>query len=144
MSSDSDKDSAPGWVERIANRLGELMALQEERVRSQIAAGLVETRNALRLQGARSEPLNGSRLLWGGSGRLVGWSLRATGGAVAVTLHDGRPETLGDVLAVIDLAAGQSATVGLPGSGVSVTEACSAVVTGAGTVSGAVFLGAKD
>lgn len=137
----SDKDSAPGWVERIANRLGELMALQEERTRAQIAAGLTETRNALRLRGARSEPLTSSRLVSGGNARLVGWSLLATD-EVTVTFFDGRSDAMGDQLAAVAIPAGGSSNVAMPGGGVSITEGCYAVVTGA--VTGAVYLGAVD
>jgi hypothetical protein len=139
--SDNDKDSSPGWIERLANRLGELMALQEERVRSQIAAGLVETRNAVRLQGSRSEMLTASRRLSGGDARLVGWSIRADSGPASVTFYDGSAESLGDVLAVVDLIDAESETQHL-GGGVSITNGCYAQVVG--TVTGAVYFGAKD
>ncbi len=136
------RDDGTGFAERIANRLGELFALQEERTRAQIAAGLIETRNALRLQGARSESLDRSRQVSGGNARLVGWSLRAAGGAATVTLHDGRVESLGDVLASVGLAADGASSTEWLGGGVSITEGCYAVVTG--NVSGAIYLGGQD
>ena len=135
-----------GLAESIADKLGELFALQEERTRSQIAAGLVETRNALRLLGARSVPLNsyaGTQSVWAGPGRLVGWSVRANGGPASLTFYDGRPDALGDVVAVLNLSGdGVASNHGAAGAGISITEACSVVVTG--NVTGAVYLGAKD
>lgn len=130
-------------TDRIADRLGELFALQGDRIRDEIRAGLQETSNALRLRGARNRPLYPDALVWGGPGRLVGWSIRATGGAVSVTLHDGR-DTAGEVLAVIDVPAGESTQGALPGGGVSITEALYADVSGAGAVQGSIYLGAVD
>jgi hypothetical protein len=136
----SDKDGR-GFAEKIADKLGELFALQEERTRTQIAAGLVETRNALRLRGARSVPVAGSQLVNGGPGRLTGWSLRAAAGAPAdVTFRDSR-DAFGDPVAVVTIPAGATSNHALPG--VSVTEALYIDVT-AGAVSGSVHLGAVD
>lgn len=134
-------------AETIADKLGELFALQEERTRAQIDAGLIQTRNALRLQGARTVTLNGNagtQSVWAGPGRLVGWSVLAGASPVTVSIYDGRPDsyTTADLVAVFALTAGQSANHA-GGGGVSITEACTVVVAG-GTVTGAIHLGAKD
>ena len=116
--------------------------LELAKVRGELASGLAEYAGAMRLTGAR--PVIASRpLVWGGSGRLVGWSVRATGGAVTVTLRDSR-DTAGDIVAVINVADATSQTIALPGAGVSFGEGLNATVAGAGVLEGAYWLGAVD
>lgn len=116
-----------------------------ERDRAAIQAALAETTNANRLRGARPVPAGaaGRPLLWAGPGRLVGWSLTATGGAVEVTLRDSR-DTTGDPVATIAIAAGGHAALWAGPGGVSFGEGLFADVTGAGTLAGAIWLGAVD
>jgi hypothetical protein len=137
----SEKDTR-NFLEKFADRLGELFALQGEKIRATIAAGLTETTNAVRLQGARVVQLRpGATVAHAGRGRLVGWSVRSDAGGT-LTLHDGR-STDADVLAVIQLAAGGAHTVWFGPGGISITEAvylsAPAVVT-----SGALYIGAVD
>lgn len=117
-----------------------------ERDRDLIAASLAETQNAVRLRGARALPAPGAGgrpLLWSGSGRLVGWSLTATGGPVTVTLTDSR-DGAGDPIASIAIADGGDSTVWAGPGGVSFGEGLFATVTGAGTLGGAFWIGAVD
>lgn len=128
-------------AEAIADRLGDLFALQADELRATIAAGLAETNNALRLQGARNRPIYPNSVAWAGSGRLVGWSLAGGASGGTVTVYDSR-DTFGEVLAVVQLDANKTSNHGLPGGGVSITEACFVAVTG--TVTGSLYLGAVD
>lgn len=117
--------------------------LEFEKIRTELSEGVQQYANAVRLRGARAVPVGpaGRPLVWAGPGRLVGWSVHATGGAVTVVLRDGRDGS-GDAIAAIELTAGASSTT--PAPGVSFTEGLFAVVTGAGTLEGSVWLGAVD
>lgn len=116
--------------------------MELERIRAELQAGLAQTHNGRTITGARYLPAGGRERAWGGPGRLVGWSVRAAGGAVGLTLRDGFHDNA-DVVAVIDVPAGESRTVHL-GSGVSFGEGLKLERTGAGTAEGAVFIGAVD
>ena len=116
--------------------------LELEHVRGTLAAGLAESVEGNRLTGARPV-VAGRPLVWGGSGRLVGWSLRATGGPVTVTLRDSHDAT-GDIVAVVNIADATSQSFGVPGAGVSFGEALNATASGAGVLEGAWWLGAVD
>lgn len=127
-------------TDNLADSIAEKFALQGERIAAQIRAGLLETTNALRLRGSRNLPIYANTTAWRGPGRLMGWSVRETAGAVAtLTLHDGR-DSSGDVLAVINLAADAAETLSVPA--VSVTESLYVAVTGA--VQGSIYFGAVD
>ena len=82
-------------------------------------------------------------LVWAGPGRLVGWSLTATTNDVTVTLRDSR-DTTGDPIATIVVKAGSDAQQWAGPGGVSFGEGLYADVSGAGTLTGAVWLGAVD
>jgi hypothetical protein len=116
-----------------------------EGMHAELSAGLAQFQAGLRIDGARY--VNPGRgMLTNGRARLVGWSLRATGGAVAATLHNGTDAT-GDVVAVLDLdpAAGRpSQTVTLTGPGISCPAGLFIAVSGPGQLVGAVHLGAVD
>lgn len=116
-----------------------------ERVQAELRVGLGEFHNGLRLQGARHVAVGagGRALASAGSGRLVGWSLRAAGGAVTVTLRDGR-DASGDVLAVLELADGATDTQWLGPGGVSFVEGLYVETDGDGALTGAAWLGAVD
>ena len=130
-------------VDKLAEKMAEHTALLGESVRDAIRAGLGETTNALRVTGARYKPFPAaSALLNGGPGRLVGWSVLAAG-PVRVTFHDGR-DAGGDVFGVLDLVDGESDRTWFGGPGIGFGEALYAEITGAGTLTGAVYLGAKD
>lgn len=116
----------------------------EESVRNDVRAGLAETNRAVRLTGARYLPLPASaQLMWGGQGRLVGWSAQATGGPVRLVLRDGR-DTSADVVAVVDLADGEHDRTWFGPGGVSFGEALYCERTGTGGITGALYLGAVD
>lgn len=118
------------------------------KISTDMQRGLAEFANGQRIDAARSVGV-ARRLAWGGSGRLVGWSLLNTGaGAVRLTFHDGRGPD-GDLLGVVVLAAGQAVTTATPGSGLHFGEALWLQVTLSGgavdaDLIGAVWLGAVD
>lgn len=127
--------------EHFTERLvGEIATL-----RADFSAGLAETRNAVRITGARNYPLvNGGGLVsTGRGGRLVGWSVRESSGSnpATVTVYDGR-DTSGDVLATFTLPAGASSNAALPAPGVSYADGL--FVATAGAVVGSVYFGAVD
>lgn len=120
--------------------------MRVEELHAELQAGLAQFQGAQRIDGARYVDV-GSRngQLSNGRTRLVGWSVRATGAAVAATLRNG--DALGDVVAVIDLdpAAGRpSQTHTLTGPGVSCPAGLFVETSGAGVLTGAVHLGAVD
>jgi hypothetical protein len=140
-----------GWLEdKIETRLehlGSAVSLEAERTRLAMAAGLKETRNGLRVDGSayRSIPPTGG-LIYNGSRRLVGWSIRETSGTnpVNVDVYDGRsPGDFSNLVATIHLDAGKSESVTIA-PGVSFGEGLFAVVSGGGTPSGVAWIGAVD
>jgi hypothetical protein len=121
--------------------------LELERVRTELATGLAQSKGGVRLEGARAVPAGaaGRPIVWASSGRLVGWSLVSTGGTSQVSLVDARISTEGtEQVAVVNLAADTSSTVWLGPGGVSFTEGLYATITGAGTLTGAFWIGAVD
>jgi hypothetical protein len=130
-------------AQNVIDAVGERIALQGEKVRDEIRSGLAETRNGLRVKAARPWPIIANRPANSGPARVVGWSLRADTGAATVTVYDSRDNS-GDVVATVQLGAGQSQTMWLGPGGVSCGEAVFCEVIGAGTVVGALYLGAVD
>lgn len=118
------------------------LPLELQRMSAELQAGLAQSHAGNRLTGARPVDVT-RRLAWGGPGRLVGWSIRADVGAVTLTLRNGRDST-GEVLGTVELATDQSHTVWMGPGGVDFGEALFLDVTGAGTLVGAVYLGAVD
>lgn len=116
--------------------------LELEKVRTELTTGLAESHNGVRLTGARYVSL-GRPLVWGGTGRLVGWSIRSTGGSSNLTLHNSRDNS-GEVIAVITLAAEAGETIWFGSSGVTFTEGLYISGAGAGVLEGAIWLGAVD
>lgn len=133
--------------DKIAAALAAL-PLELERIKDTLSTGLRESNNAVPLQGARYVGVGtagGRTMAWGGSGRLVGWSLRATGGPVTVVLRDSRTDT-GDVIAYVELTDASSDTQWFGPGGISFGEGLyvQAIAPGAGVIQGAVWLGAVD
>lgn len=122
--------------------------LELERVRDELTEGLQQFHNGVPLQGARYVPVGatGRTMAWGGSGRLVGWSLRATGGPVTVVIRDARNLDSGDPFAYIELTDASSSNLWFGPGGISFVEGLyvQQVAPGAGVVQGAVYLGAVD
>lgn len=127
----------------LVDRIAERFVLEGEKIRDQVRAGLKETRDSLRITAARYATLYPNSLHATSPGRLVGWSIRETSGAApaTVTIYDGR-EATANILAVVNLLAGVSSTIGLPGSGVSFGDGL--YVAGTGAVAGALYFGAVD
>ena len=122
--------------------------LELSRIKSELREGLTEYHNGIALQGARYVKVGsggGRSLACAGSGRLVGWSLRAITGAVTVTFADSRDNS-GDIFATIELAAGASDTRWFGPGGVSFGDGLYVQVstTTSGVIQGAVWLGAVD
>lgn len=128
----------------------EAIPLQFARMQAELTQGLQESHNGQLLLGARPLQVGATganTLAWAGPGRLVGWSVRATGGAMTVLIRDARSDS-GDILAAIELAAGQAQTIWLGPGGVSFGEGIYVqavqAVPGNGAIQGAVYLGAVD
>lgn len=124
------------------------LPLAFEQMSAELATGLQSFHNGVPLQAARYVPVGaagGRSLACAAAGRLVGWSLRATGGPVTVVLRDSRTEA-GDAIAYVELADNDSETVWLGPGGVSFVEGLyvQTVSAGAGVIQGAVWLGAVD
>jgi hypothetical protein len=135
-----------GWVENKLENIVTTVALEGERTRVEMAAGLAQTQRGLRIDGARYRTLPAgasSSQLVGAPCRLVGWSILAESQPVRLLLRDGRG-TAGDVVTVIDLAAGESDNQTFGGSGVAFTDAMWVDITGTGTLTGSLYLGAVD
>lgn len=129
----------------VRENLEALMAgtsMRVEQMHAELQAGLAQFQAGLRIDGDRYVPASRG-MLSNGSARLVGWSLRATGGAVQVTLHNGT-DASGDVVAVLDLGTDSSSTQQLGRAGVSCPAGVFIAKTGAGQLVGAVHLGAVD
>lgn len=121
-------------------------ALEGERIRDELRAGMAATDRGNRIDGARYRPLPtyANQPTWNGPARLVGWSLYARGQAARMVVHDGH-DSSGDVVAVVDLASLEHDSQWFGPSGVSLTEAVYLEVIGdALNVTGAVYLGAVD
>ena len=117
--------------------------MELQRITSELRAGLTEYHNGQRITGDRYIPAGGRAMAWGGAGRLTGWSVQAVGGPVKVLLRDGRTAD-GEVLAVIDLVEEESDTQSLSRGGVAFPEGLYLDRSGAGTLLGAVWIGAVD
>jgi hypothetical protein len=131
-------------AQTIIDHVAGEIAGSEQRILSRVAAGLTETRNGLRVAAARPVPIIPNRPVNSGPARLVGWSVRASGGPATLTVYDSRDDS-GDVLAVVQLATdGATGNHWMGPAGVSAGEAVSVYVTGAGTVTGSLYLGSVD
>lgn len=121
--------------------------MELERIRAQLEAGLAETHNGLRIQGARYLPVGGRPEAWNAAGRLVGWSVHNPAPyPVIVYLRDGQ-DTFGDrVVGIIDLDAGETQTVSLGGPGVFFTAGLylDRQAEGNQPLVGAVYIGVTD
>jgi hypothetical protein len=130
-----------GYVDDKLGHLATTVALEAQRTREAFALGQAETKDALRVTGARATPFR--PVVTSAGGRLVGWSLLAGGAATTVVFHDGA-DAGGDVVAVVAIPAGASATHALPAPGVSFVHGLFAEVTAGAVVAGAVWLGSVD
>jgi hypothetical protein len=132
---------------KIESKLEELVAdgmLQLTQRTTELAAGMQQFHASNRLTGARAIAAGDRTLAWTGSCRLVGWSVMATGGPVTLLIRDSRYPGDGDVLAVVDLADGDTESRWMGPGGVTVGEALTLERAGAGRLVGSVYLGAVD
>lgn len=106
---------------KINERVAEAL-LEVQKHTAQVAAGLTQFNNGVRLTGARPLPVNTHGRLWGGSGRLVGWSVYAKGGPVEVLVRDSRVGGAGDPLSGFNLVDGEESAIWLGPGGVSFGE----------------------
>lgn len=136
-----------GWIEeKVEKRLegiGAAVALEAQKTRVEMSAAFAQTQRGLVIQGARPRPVVRNAINNNGGGRVVGWSLQATGGPVRVLLHDST-DASGDVVAVIDLVDQENQTQWLGPGGISFVDALYVECTGAGTLVGSTYLGAVD
>lgn len=132
-------------TDKVNERVTEAL-LEIEQHSAQVAAGLAQWQNGMRLRGAR--PIDASRhpRLWGGEGRLVGWSLYAKGGPVELLIRDARVAGTGDPLAGFNLADGEDTTQWLGPGGVSFGDGVYLDVQNGNftNLRGSVWIGAVD
>lgn len=120
------------------------LPMELERIGANITQGLSEFHEGQRITAARYVDVARAPLLWGDKCRLLGWSLRSTGGPAQITLRNGRDDSA-EPVALVDLAADASSNQQLAGgSGVAVGEALWLQKTGAGELAGVVYLGVAD
>jgi hypothetical protein len=140
-----------GWVEDKIEHLATTVALEGERTRTEVAAGLAQTQRGLRVDGAAPRPLpTVSGLLYaGGPKRLVGWTARETGGTnpVSVDLYDGTDAGAVDparLVVTFTVPTGGTDKLNLMPAGVSFGEGLYAVISGTGVLRGVALIGAVD
>lgn len=138
------------WVEEKIEHIGAMVALEAERTRDDIAAGLAQTQRGLRVDGSAYRPLPvASGVLYGGARRLVGWTARETGGTnpVSVDLYDGTDPGAVDparLVATFTVPAGGAVAYTSTRAGISFGDGLYAVVSGSGALRGAALIGAVD
>lgn len=132
-----------GWMERKLDEIASSVSLQGERTRLAFASGMAETLKGLRIKGARPRPIIPNAVNQASGGRLVGWSVRASGGDVTLTFRDGA-DVSGDPIGTAAITNGTSSTHPLMPAGISFVSSLFVEVTGAGTPVGAVWIGAVD
>ena len=139
-----------GWVEDKLEHVAATVALEADRTRAQLAAGLAETQRGMRVDGAAYRPLPpAGGVVYGGSRRLVGWTARETGGTnpVSVDLYDGGDAGAVDpmrLVATFTVPAGLSISHHAMPAGVAFVDGLFAVVSGTGVLRGALHIGAVD
>lgn len=127
--------------------------LEFERHRTMLETGLQRFANGMRINGSRvvqmpaGMPAAGTTsLLWGGPCRVVGWSIRAKGGAAVVNFRDGR-DTAAPFVGTVELeapgSAGSTSNPWFGAAGATALDALSLEVE-SGAVVGCVYLGAVD
>jgi hypothetical protein len=134
------------WLEKKLEQVGASVLEEGTRTRAEFAAGLSEAQRGLRIEGAAYRPLPpASGVVYGGARRLVGWTVRETGGTagVSVDLYDGADPGAVDparLVATLTVPAGGS-VAHTSAHGISFVEGLYAVVSGTGALRGAVSIG---
>jgi hypothetical protein len=136
-----------GWIDdKIEGKLAELavgVATEGQRTRLELASALAESVRGLRIDGALPRVVRANASNYSAGGRLVGWSVQATGGPVRILLHDGQ-DASGDVVAIVDLADQENQSQWMGPGGVSFVDGLYAECTGTGALTGSVWIGAVD
>jgi len=136
-----------GWLEeKLADKVEHLattVALEGQATRAELAQAFAQTVRGLRVDGALARPIVPNAMNYNAGRRLVGWSVRAEGGDVALTLRDGH-DVSGDVIAVVSLTTGQERTHTIMPAGISFVEGLYVQATGSGTPVGALWISAVD
>lgn len=130
-------------VEKLFDKLGDLIAEEGARVRALVQSGLTQSKEAQWINAARPEPIRANTRNATSRGRLVGWSVRenaATPGPAVVTVYAG-PDNNSDVIATCALTAGGSVTHLPGGPGVFFGDG-GLFVAVTGSVVGALYFGA--
>lgn len=119
----------------------------------QLQADLAASLGGVMLRGAHPVPIGtapgGSNRPTSSPGRVVGWSIRETGGTsgCVMRLFDGR-DTSGSLLATVQVAASPAAASSqqtwFGNSGISITDALYVDISGTGVLEGCLYLGAVD
>lgn len=126
------------------------VALEGDRTRIAMAAGMAETIRGLRVDGSLPKPLPpAGGIVYGAGCRLVGWSARESGGTdpVSVDLYTARGAgdvEPGNLVATFTVPAGGSVAHTVMPAGVSVVDGLWAVVSGTGVLAGVAWIGAVD
>lgn len=130
-----------GLLDKELDKLTATVTREALETRAELAASFTATLRGARIDAALPRPIRPNATNYGAGGRLVGWSVRASGGEVILNLRDG--DAGGDVIATVDLAAGTSQTFsGVPG--VSFVDGLFVESVGVGVPVGAVWIGAAD
>jgi hypothetical protein len=132
-----------GWIENKVEEIAGAVVLEGERTRSELAESFAKTMRGQRIDGALSRPVRPNAANYSARGRLVGWSVQATGGPVRIVVHDGL-DAGGDVIAIVDLADQENQTQWMGPGGVAFVDGLYAECTGTGTLTGAMWIGAVD
>jgi len=127
----------------LIEKLTSTIVQEAEKTRDALAAGFRASVRGQRLQGALPRPVYPNAVNYSGAGRLVGWSIRATGGEVVLNLYDGPAADPDRYIGAVDLASGASQTISID-HGVSIVDQLYVESTGAGTPAGALWIGAVD
>jgi hypothetical protein len=120
---------------------------------SNIHASLVRdlgaAHNATPIEAARYRGLDRA-LIWSGSGRALGWSVRAAGGDMILKLRAGH-DASGELMSDVYVPMNASSTVSLPfgisfpdGLFADMYQVTGTGVAGTGLLTGAVYIGGND
>jgi len=128
----------------LIEKLTSTIVQEAEKTRLALSAGFAESVRGQRITGALPRTFYPNATAYPAGGRLVGWSLRADTNPATINLYDGPAADPARFLATIELAAGGSQPAWFGPGGISFVDGLYAEVTGTGTVTGALYIGAVD
>jgi hypothetical protein len=130
--------------DHLIEKLTGTVVQEAEKTRLTLEAGFSSSLRGTRLSGALPRPVQPNASAYTAGGRLVGWSIRATGGEVVLNLYDGPAADPARFVAAVDLPTGGSQSQWMGPGGISFVEGLYVESTGAGTPIGALWIGAVD